>query len=210
MTYPQSRGANHRMLWLACGAVLVALAVIMAAVLYLVRNDEQAELAASATSEEAVPAEVTVELCEEFEPSGIADVVPETDTGRTDADIGPDEDNAEIETTLTCWWGDQSQWTGWVLMRLWPTEQGAATAVENNRAGSEGAGIATEDWGEGFTAVIAQDDGRELFGVIDSYGRVEAHVYAFIDPAVHLEDAMWTVLEELQTQCEAVFAPFVY
>jgi len=211
MTYPPRQRAKHGLRWLAGGAIVLSLATILATALYLVRSDERADRdAAESTTSEAEPAEVSTDLCNDFEASGIADVVPEIDTGRTDADIGPDPDNAEIETTLTCWWGDQQQWTGWVLMRLWPTAEGAAEAVANNRAGSDLAGIETGDYTDGFSAVIAQEDGRELLGLIVSIGKVEAHVYAFLDPAVHREEALWAVLAELRAQCDGVFAPFAY
>jgi hypothetical protein len=213
MTYPPRQRAKHRLRWLAGGAIALSLATILGTALYLVRSDERADRDATESdpvTSETEPAEVTTDLCQEFDASGIADVVPEIDTGRTDADIGPDPDNAEIETTLTCWWGDQEQWTGWVLARFWPTADGAAEAVGHNRAGSDAAGIETGDYTDGFSAVIAQEDGRELLGVIVSIGKVEAHVYAFLDPAVHSEQAMWAVLAELRAQCDGVFAPFAH
>lgn len=213
MTLPPRRRAGHRMRWLAFGAIVVALATILGTVLYLVRSDEPADSAGSETSAPATSpeaAEVTTDLCEEFDASGITDVVPETDTGLTDADIGPDPDNAEIETTLTCWWGDQEQWTGWVLARFWPTAEGAREAVDNDRAGSDAAGIETADYTDGFSAVIAQEDGRELLGLIVSIGRVEVHVFASLDPAVHRTQGMWAVLGELRAQCDGVFADFAY
>jgi len=196
--------------WLAGGAIVLCLAVILGTALYLVRTDERADRNAAEDTMSAVPTEVTTDLCTAFDASGIADVVPETDTGRTDADIGPDPDRAEIETTLTCWWGDQEQWTGWVLARFWPTEEAAAEAVDDNRAGTDAAGYETGDYTGGFSAVIPQTDGRELLGLITANGRVEAHAYAFLDPAVHDEEALWTALDDLQGQCEDVFAPFVY
>jgi hypothetical protein len=208
MTRPQRR--RRRLPWLAGGAIVLSLAVILGTALYLVRADERTDREAAEEQAEAAPAEVTTDLCGAFDANGIGDIVPETDTGRTDADIGPDPDNAEIETTLTCWWGDQEQWTGWVLARFWPTEAAAAEAVDDDRAGTDLAGYETGDYTGGFSAVIPEEDGRELLGLITANGRVEAHVYAFLDPAVHDEDALWTALDDLQGQCKDVFAPFVY